>query len=54
MVKYKDALEELQNPQKNDYHCLSTQSANDFLINFENTNNKSVNVLLDKHKQQTI
>jgi len=54
MVKYKDALKELQNHQNNDYHRLSTQRANDFLINFENTNNKSVNVLLDKHKQQTI
>lgn len=54
MVKYKDALKELQNHQKTEYHCLSALRASDFLANFENTSNKSVNVLLDKKKQHTI
>lgn len=54
MVKYKDALKEFQNHEKNEYHCLSAQRANDFLSNFEKPNSSSVNVLLNKHKKQIV
>lgn len=54
MVKFKDAINEFKNHEKKEYHLTSVQRANDFLINFESGGSKSVNVLLDKHKQQII
>lgn len=54
MVKFKDAINEFKNHEKKEYHLLSVQRANDFLINYESGGSKAVDVLLDKHKQQVI
>lgn len=54
MVKFKDAINEFKNHEKKEYHLLSVQRANDFLINYESGGSKTVDVLLDKHKQQVI
>ncbi|KAL5246021.1 hypothetical protein ACI65C_013429 [Semiaphis heraclei] len=35
MVKFKDAINEFKNHEKKEYHLLSVQRANDFLINYE-------------------
>ena len=54
MVKFKDAINELKNHEKKEYHLLSAQRANNFLINYESGGSKAVDVLIDKHKQQVI
>ncbi|KAF0713597.1 52 kDa repressor of the inhibitor of the protein kinase-like [Aphis craccivora] len=54
MVKFKDAINEFKNHEKKEYHLLSVQRANDFLINYESGGSKAVDVLLDKHKKQVI
>ncbi|KAL4126532.1 hypothetical protein QTP88_010753 [Uroleucon formosanum] len=54
MVKFKDAINEFKNHEKKEYHLMSVQRANDFLINFENDGSKAVDVLIDKRKQQVI
>lgn len=54
MVKFKDAINEFKNHEKKEYHLLSVQRANDFLINYERGGSKAVDVLLDKHKKQVI
>jgi len=54
MVKFKGPLKEFQKHQTNDYHLLSAQRANDFLVNFNNSNSVSVDVMLNKHIEKTI
>lgn len=54
MVKYKKSLEEFQNQENYNYHKLSTQRANDFLINFIGVGSNSVDTLLDKNKWKII
>ncbi|KAL4154106.1 hypothetical protein QTP88_001939 [Uroleucon formosanum] len=54
MVKFKDAINEFKNHEKKEYHLMSVQRANYFLINFENDGSKAVDVLIDKRKQQVI
>ncbi|KAL4108237.1 hypothetical protein QTP88_018472 [Uroleucon formosanum] len=54
MVKFKDAINEFKNHEKKEYHLMSVQRANDFLINFENDGSKAVDVLIDKRKQQGV
>lgn len=54
MVKFKEPLKEIQKHQTNDYHLLSAQRANDFLVNLNNSNSVSVDVMLNKHIEKTI
>lgn len=54
MLKFKDAKNDFNKHSKTEYHLLSVQRANDFLINFENGCEKTVDVLFNKHLQQTI
>lgn len=57
MLKFKDVKNDFKKHSKTEYHLLSVQTvqrANDFLINFESGCEKTVDVLFDKHIQQTI
>lgn len=54
MVKFKDAINDFKNHQKTEYHLLSVQRANDFLINFESRNEKTVDLLIDQQKKRII
>jgi hypothetical protein len=53
-MKFKDVINEFKNHEKKEYHLLSVQRANDFLINYESGGSKAVDILLDKRKQQVI
>ncbi|XP_060881672.1 zinc finger MYM-type protein 1-like [Metopolophium dirhodum] len=54
MLKFKNAKNDFNKHSKTEYHLLSVQRANDFLINFESGFEKTVDVLFDKHLQQSI
>lgn len=54
MVKFKEPLNEFQKHQTNDYRLLSVQRANDFLVNFNNSNSVFVDVMLNKHIEKII
>lgn len=53
MVKFKEPLKEFQKYQTR-YHLLSAKRANDFLVNFNNSNSVSVDVMLNKHIKKII
>lgn len=54
MVKFKEPLKEFHKHQTNEYHLLSAQRANYFLVKFNNSNSVSVDVMLNKHIGKTI
>jgi len=54
MLKFKDAKNDINKHAKTEYHLLSVQRENNFLINFESGFEKTADVLFDKHLQQTI
>jgi hypothetical protein len=54
MLKFKDAKDDFNKHSKTEYHLFTVQRANNFPINFGSGCEKTVDVLLDKHIQQTI
>uniref|UniRef100_A0A2S2R8Z8 TTF-type domain-containing protein n=1 Tax=Sipha flava TaxID=143950 RepID=A0A2S2R8Z8_9HEMI len=50
MTKYKNAMADLNEHSKTNYHMISSQRAKDFLKNYENGDQTAVNVLLSNQK----
>lgn len=51
MLKFRDAQNDFKKHSNTEYHLLTTQRANNFLINFKKGCEKTVDVLFDKRKQ---
>jgi len=54
MTKYKNAMADLDEHSKTNYHMISSQRAKDFLKNYENGDQTAVNVLLSNQKREII
>jgi hypothetical protein len=54
MTKYKNAMADLNEHSKSNYHMISSQRAKDFLTNYENGDETAINVLLSNQKREII
>lgn len=54
MVNYKDALADLQEHSKKDYHILSGKRVHDFLSYYDSGGKKGIDVVLSDHMSQIV
>lgn len=54
MVNYKDALADLQEHSKKDYHILSGKKVHDFLAYYDSGGKKGIDVVLSDHMSQIV
>lgn len=51
MTKYKNAMSDLNEHSKTNYHTISSERVKDFLKNYENGDQTAVNVLLSNQEK---
>jgi len=54
MTKYKNAMADLNEHSKTNYHMISSRRGKDFLKNYENGDQTALNVLLSNQKREII